>query len=370
MLLFTPGPTPTPEFVRNAISSQTIHHRTKEFKNIFSNTIALMKEFLKMDEVVFFAATGTGAMEASIINFFDKKCLIINAGKFGERFSKICKAYGIEHREIKYDYDTPANADDIIEAIEDDEDIDLIALQVCESTGGLRHPVEEISRKVKEVRKDILVVADGITAVGVEKVDTENIDVLIGGSQKAFMLPPGLSFVGLSEYALSRIKARGFYFNILNELKKQKEFQTAFTAATVLIIGLEIVLKKIFEIGVEKFFDDTKKRAFASRKAIESIGLALYPKSPAVAMSAVLCKESEEVRKILKDDFEVNVAGGQEFLKGKIFRINHMGFIEPYEAAWVLNSVELALDKIGIREFKGTANSVFNSFYFKEKFEQ
>jgi aspartate aminotransferase-like enzyme len=366
MLLFTPGPTPVLEEIRNAMSGPTIHHRTPEFEEIFANTRKKLQRLFGMDEVIMIASSGTGAMEASVINFCQKKALTINAGKFGERFGKICAAQQIPYQELKYAWDTPASEKDILEAIENDSEIDALFIQVCESAGGLRHPVEAIAKSVKAYNRDIMIVADGITAVGVEPIDTTNIDVLISGSQKALMLPPGLAMLGLNAGAIERLERyeRGYYLNLKSELKKQQTNTTAYTAATTLIIGLNAMLDKIESIGSDRLYHDTAQRAKATKSALKSIGLEVFPTTPAPAMTTIFFERSDELRKLLKTKYSVNIAGGQDHLKGKIFRINHMGMIEPYEAAWVVNAIELALADMGMRIFDGSANLTFNRDYF------
>jgi aspartate aminotransferase-like enzyme len=308
------------------------------------------------------SSSGTGAMEACVTNLCHKKALVVNAGKFGERFGKIAKAFNLELVELKYEWDTPASVEDIKKALDENSDIDAVFVQVSESAGGLRHPVEEIAKVVKDYNSDIMMVCDGITAVGVEKIDVTNIDGLIAGSQKAFMLPPGLAMVGLSNKAISKIESRpfGYYLNLLSEIKKQKENTTAYTAATTLIMGLKSVLEDISEFGVDALYEKTKKRADAMSEAMKAIGLNIYPKSPALSMTTIFDEvNTNAIRKILKEEYNINVAGGQDHLKGKIFRINNMGLIEDYEASWVANAVEMSLHKLNIRNFDGTANRVF-----------
>lgn len=366
-MLLTPGPTPVPEFVRTAMADITLHHRTPEFEAIFKDTRENLLELFGMDECVMLASSGTGAMEACITNLTRSKALTVNAGKFGDRFGKICVAHNIDYTELKYEWNTPASVEDIAEAIKNDEKIDAVFIQICESAGGLRHPVEKIAKEVKAVNPDIMIIADGITAVGVEKIDTTNIDALITGSQKALMLPPGLAMIGFSSAAVSKIESKpaGYYFNLASEIKKQRTNTTAYTAATTLIIGLGVILKKLKADGYENLYAKTALRAKATREALESIGLKIYPKSPANAMTTIYTEDSNEIRKILKNKYNVNIAGGQDHLKGKIFRVNHMGLVEDYEASWAVNAVELALDELGIREFDGTANAVFSNSMFK-----
>jgi len=368
MLLFTPGPTPVPQDVRNAMADETMHHRTPEFEAVFEQTRKHLFKLFRTDEVVMLASSGTGAMESAVTNLCHNTLLNVNSGKFGERFGKIAEAHGLAHVEIKNEWDTPVSVDDVLSAVKNNTDIDAIAIQISESAGGLRHPVEEIAKRVKEINSDIMIIADGITAVGVEEIDVTNIDCLIAGSQKALMLPPGMAILGLSNRAIEKIgEGRGYYFNLATEIKKQRQNTTAWTAATTLTIGLLKVLKNI-EIsgGLDKLYADTALRAKAVRSALEAIGLHSYPKTPAKSMTTIDDENATEIRNMLKSEFEVNVAGGQDHLKGKIFRINQMGLISNYEMAWVVNSVEMCLSKLNRREYDGTANRVFNEIIFSK----
>ena len=360
-MLLTPGPTAVPEFVRTAMSSETLHHRTPEFENIFKETRELLLELFDMPEAIMLASSGTGAMEACVTNLTHKKALTINSGKFGERFGKICDAHSIPYSEIKHEWNTPVSIDEIVNTIKNDSEIDAIFVQICESAGGLRHPVEAIAKAVKAINKDITIVADGITAIGVEKIDTTYIDAIITGSQKALMLPPGLAMIGFSNDAVAKIgkKSAGYYFNLATEIKKQKTNTTAWTAATTLIIGLGSILSKLKETGFDTLYAKTAKRAEATREAYKSIGLEVYPHAPANAMTTIYTEDSNAIRKILKEKYDLNIAGGQDHLKGKIFRVNHMGLVADYEASWAVNAVEKALDDLGIRTFDGTANKIF-----------
>ena len=367
MLLFTPGPTPVPESVRLTMAEPTLHHRTPEFEAVFKETRELLFDLFSTDEVVMLASTGTGAMEAAVTNLCSDTLLSINSGKFGERFGKIAQAHNLNSVEIRHEWDTPASAEEVVEAVKANASIDAVAIQISESAGGLRHPVEEIAKAVKEIDPDIMVIADGITAVGVERIDVSHIDCLIAGSQKALMLPPGLAILGLSKAAIRKIgTGKGYYFNLASEIKKQQQNTTAYTAATTLIIGLGAVLKQIeANGGLGKLYCDTARRATATRFALEALGLHSYPKTPARSMTTIDDENAAEIRNLLKTDFGVNVAGGQDHLKGKIFRINQMGLIEPYEMVWAVNAVELALAKLGRRDFDGTASRVFNEEFFK-----
>jgi len=367
MLLFTPGPTPVPQNVRNAMSDETMHHRTPEFEAIFEKTRKHLFELFATDEVVMIASSGTGAMEAAVINLCKNTLLSVNSGKFGERFGKIATAHGLKNVEIKNEWDTPVSVDDVVEAVKANADIDAIAVQISESAGGLRHPVEELAAAVKAINPEIMIIADGITAVGVERIDVTDIDCLIAGSQKALMLPPGLAILGLSNAAIEKIGSGvGYYFNLASEIKKQRQNTTAYTAATTLIIGLLEVFEMIErEGGLGVLYCDTARRAKATRAALEAIGLHSYPKVPARSMTTIDDVDASKIRSALKEEYGVNVAGGQDHLKGKIFRINQMGIIPPHESIWVVNAIELILHRMGRLEYTGLASKVFNETYFK-----
>ena len=386
MLLFTPGPTPTPESIRQAMATPTLHHRTKEFESIFAKARLGLQTMLNMEEVLMLASSGTGAMEASVLQLCHSKLLSISCGKFGQRWGKIALANNLPHAELAKEWDTPISAQEVLEALRSDPSIDTLALQVCESAGGLRLPLEQIAREVKTYRQDIIIIADAITAMGVEPLDTTHIDVLIGGSQKAFMLPPGMSIIGLSKRALEVLEARpthrgGLYFSFLTELKNQRKNTTAWTAPTTLITGLvryfEIVQalassnldaalessaqeldSSLLAQGFAKAYTHTKAIALATREAINALGLSLYPKSPALAMSAIAHDKAPEIRASMKA-LGVNVAAGQDHIKDSIFRINHMGLIHIYEASYAINALELSLDTLGLRSFDGAGNASF-----------
>ncbi|MCF6330484.1 MAG: alanine--glyoxylate aminotransferase family protein [Sulfurimonas sp.] len=367
MLLFTPGPTPVPQNVRNAMSDETVHHRTPEFEAIFEKTRKHLFNLFNTDEVVMIASSGTGAMEAAVTNLCNDTLLNVNSGKFGERFGKIALSHGLNSVEIKNEWDTPVSVEAIVEALKTNPNIDAIAVQISESAGGLRHPVEELAKAVKKINPNIMIIADGITAVGVEKIDVTNIDCLIAGSQKALMLPPGLSILGLNNKAIEKIGAgKGYYLNLASEIKSQRKNTTAYTAATTLIIGLLEVLESIEKNGgVEKLYEVTAIRAEAVKASLKALGLHIYPTTPAKSITTIDDENASEIRKLLKEEFGVNVAGGQDHLKGKIFRINQMGLIPTYEIIWVINAIELSLAKLGRRKYDGTASRVFNEVFFE-----
>lgn len=361
MILLTPGPTNVPEKIRMAMATPTIHHRTPEFEAIFARVREGLKAVMGLPETVMLSSSGTGAMEACMLNLTRTKTLTVNAGKFGERFGKIAKAFDLPYHEIVVPWGESVTVDAVTAVLRADSEIDSLCIQISESSTGARHPVEAIAAAAKAIRPEIAVIADGITAVGVEAIDASHIDALITGSQKAFMLPPGLAMIGLSVAAVAKIEAkpRGFYFNLATELKNQRKNTTAWTAATTLIIGLEAVLEGMLDGGAQNVYTKTSMLAEATRKALDALGLVQYPKHPALSLSAYCLEGANTMRKIVKNKYGVNMAGGQDDLNDKIFRINHMGYVELYEAAWAVNAVEMALEEMGVRPFDGTANRVF-----------
>lgn len=369
MLLFTPGPTPVLESIRKAMSEPTLHHRTPEFEAIFSRVRENLKALLNMPEVLMLASSGSGAMEACVRTFCKQKALVVNSGKFGERFGKIAKAYNIPYTEIIHEWDTPVSVEEVLEAFKADDTLDCLCVQVCESAGGLRHPVEQIAKELKKIKPNAMIIADGITAMGVEPIDTSSIDALIGGSQKAFMLPPGLSIIGLSQNAIDMANERnvGFYFNIKTELKNQSANTTAWTAPTTIIQGLEQYFNIVQENGgIQHIYKQTKARAVAMNEALKSLHLHIYPKAPALAMGVIYDEvNAASLRKILKNKFLINAAGGQDHIKTSIVRFNNMGLIPVYESAWAMNALELALHEIKLRVFDGAANATFLQTYYK-----
>lgn len=362
-LLFTPGPTPTPEFIRQKLSLPTIHHRTKEFESIFEEVRKRLQEVTGMAENIVLVSSGTGGMEAGLTYFSKKRVLVINSGKFGERFSKIAKSLGREVVEILNKWDTPATVASVQEALKQYGDIDCVCFQICESSGGLAHYYEEISLEVKKYNPNIFIVADAITAMGVEKIDVSNIDLLIGGSQKAFMLPPGLAILGLSKSAINHIENNdiGFYFNLHSELKNQRKNTTAYTASTSLIIGLKAYFDFLEEkkLKIEDIYTFTKKVSLSTRLALSSIGLKIFPKNPANSMTTVFDENAKEIRMHLEKVYGIKLAGGQDALKNKLFRINHMGFVPLSEILFCINSIELTLSDLNMKNFCGDANKIF-----------
>jgi aspartate aminotransferase-like enzyme len=352
-----PGPTPVPEKVLTKMAEPIIHHRTAAFEAI----VAEVKENLKWlyqtkDDVLIFAASGTGAMEGTITNLLSKndKVLVVDGGKFGERWWKICKAYGIAYEVIKVEWGKAVDPKVIEEKLKS-ADYRAVYIQASETSTGVYHPVKEIAAIVKKYPNTALVV-DAITALGVVNLPTDEwgLDMVVSGSQKALMLPPGLAFTSVSKKAWGLIEKSDipkFYFDFKKEKKAIDENTTAYTPAVSLIIGLNEVLKSMKAMGLEGIFKKHHQIASACREGLKAMGLKLYaPEAPSDAVTAVYSPEGMEAGKIVKglrDQFNMTIAGGQDQAKGKIFRIGHLGYYDPMDIISVLAAVEITLVKNG-----------------------
>ncbi|GHS06954.1 putative aminotransferase [Helicobacter pylori] len=368
MLLFTPGPVAINEEMRSSFSQPMPHHRTKDFEKIFQSVRENLKKMTGLEEVLLLNSSGTGAMEASVVALCQKELLFVNAGKFGERFGKIAKAHSIKAHELVYEWDTPAQVDGILNALKANPNIDAFCIQACESSGGLRHPVEKIAQAIKETNPNVFVIVDAITALGVEPLEITHVDALIGGSQKAFMLPPAMSLVALSQKAIECIEERnvGFYFNLKSELKNQRNNTTSYTAPILHTLGLQRYFELVQNLGgFEALYKETKRVALATQKAVLALGLKIFPKSPSLSMTTIINEHAKALRNLLKEKYQVQFAGGQEPYKDVLIRINHMGIIPVYKSAYALNALELALNDLNLREFDGVANTTFLKQYYE-----
>ena len=361
--LFTPGPVPLPPQVIKALGQQIIHHRTPEFTNIFFQVRSKLQKLFKTErDIIIFSSSGTGSMEASILNFFCKKdkILVINAGKFGERWKELGETYGLNVINYCIEWGKTYKKDEIKNIIDIHHDIKGIFVQHSETSTTTLHDLNFLS-KMSNSLDDCLLVVDGITSVGVYKVYPEEIgiDILITGSQKALMLPPGLSILYFSEKAESRLGKSDipkYYFDVSKELKKQRQGQTAYTPAINLIIALNESLNLILKEGLDNLEKRHDIMARATREAIKSIGLKLLSECPANSATGVIIPDglnANELRKeLLKLGFRV--AGGQDHLKEKIIRIAHMGYFDFNDVIQVISGLEMALYKLGYLSNLGT----------------
>lgn len=356
--LLAPGPTPVPPEVLLAMARPMIHHRAPEFDKLFAEVRDGLKWlFQTRNDVLMLAASGTGGMEGSVSNFLSPgdKALTINGGKFGERWTKLCKTFGAQVTEIKVEWGHAVNPQMIADALKKDPGIKAVYVQASETSTGVAHDVKTLAQIVK-VHGDTILVVDGITALGVFDIKTDDwgIDVLITGSQKALMLPPGLAFVSVSDKAwqlADKAKNAAFYFNFKKERENQQKNQTAFTPAVSLIIGLQEVLKMLKAEGLDAVFSRQAGMAHAMREGVKAAGLALFPKeSPSDALTAVSAPEGvdgQAVYKNLRVQYGITAAGGQDHLKGKIFRVSHMGYMDRFDVITAVAAIEMVLKGLG-----------------------
>lgn len=363
--VLTPGPVPVPEFVMLEMAKPIIHHRTAEFEEIFHKAgQGLKKVFMTNEEVMILATSGTGAMDAAISNTLNRgdTTLVINGGKFGERWGKICKAYGVNFIEHIVEWGKAVEVKEIEEILLKNKNIKAILVQASETSTGVEHPIKEIAKLTKN-RDDIILVVDGITAVGAFPVEFDKwgIDILIGGSQKAFMLPPGLAFISLSKKAWEFTKNSNlpkFYLDLNQAYKNSLKNTSPWTPAVNMVMGLNAVLEYFDKQGLENVFRRHTILSKATTQGFESIGLENFAKGcTSTALSVIKSPEgidAGDIIKGLKEKYGMIVAGGQDQAKGKIFRITHMGYVDKSDMISVIAGVEGILNEMNYPFDAGT----------------
>ena len=357
-LLFAPGPSPIPPEVLLAMAEPIIHHRAPAYVKVLEEVREGLKYlFQTKNEVLIFASSGTGAMEGAVTNTLcaEDKALVVQSGKFGERWAQLCNAYGVHAKIIHVEWGKAVDPDLIKKALEVEPTIKAVFMQASETSTGVMHPVKEIADIVKNYENTILVV-DAITGIGVFDLPTDkwNLDIVVGGSQKALMLPPGLAFAAVSDKAWGLIEKSTlpkYYFNFKKELKGSKNNQSAYTPAVSLVVGLREVLRQITEEGLENVFSRTDRMARAVRAAMKALGLQLFaPDAPSNALTAVMAPDGidgQKVVKVLREKHNITIAGGQDQAKGKIFRVAHFGYMDTYDIVTVVSAVEMVLKELG-----------------------
>lgn len=355
--LLAPGPTPVPPRVLLAMAQPIIHHRTPQFSRIFAEAKNGLKEIFQTEQdVLMLAASGSGGMEAAVSNLFSpgEEVLVINGGKFGERWLRISAAYGLKVCELRVEWGQGAKVDDVRRILEQRPAIRGLLVQASETSTAALHPVEALAELTR--RRDTLLIVDGITAVGVFDLpmDRWGIDVLVTGSQKALMLPPGLAFIALSERAWKRTKEARlprFYFDLNKERENQTRDTTAWTPAISLVIGLRESLAMIREEGLQQVFARCARMAAATRAAAAALGLQLVaPDTPSPAVTGMYTPSGVDGGKLLvylRDRMGVTFAGGQDQLKGKIVRLAHLGYMGIFDVVTAIAALEMALGHFG-----------------------
>lgn len=356
--LLAPGPTPVPAEVLLRMAAPTIHHRTPEFEAVVASVREQLKQvFQTAQDVITLAASGTGAMEAAVTNTMSPgdAVLCVNGGKFGERWVKICRTYGLDVEELKVEWGRAVDPGRIEAALKRRPEIRAVLVQASETSTTVLHPIEPIARLTRE--RDTLLIVDGITAVGVTDMpmDGWGIDILVSGSQKAFMLPPGLAFIALSERAwraADAAKLPRFYFDLKRERDNLRKNTTAYTPAINLMYGLSQALDMILGEGLSNVFARFACLAEATRAGVKALGLDLVaPDAPSPAVTGLFTPatvDSGALQEYLRYSLGVEVAGGQDQFKGKILRLAHLGFIDTFDIVTCIAALEFGLTRFGV----------------------
>ena len=357
--LLAPGPTPVPPRTLLAMAQPLIHHRSADFLDIFGRVRAgLKKVFRTENEVLTFCSSGTGAMESSVANLLSPgdKAIAIRGGKFGERWTEIMEAYGCVPINIDVPWGYAVKPEQVEAELKKDPSIKAVYVQALETSTGVDHPIKELARVTKNF--DAVLVVDAVSALMVYDIPTDEwgIDVVVAGSQKAMMLPPGMSWACLSPKAIKAMEKSTcpkFYFSWAKELKSQGINKGAFTSPVPLFLGLLDIFELIEEQGMENIFAETELKSRAFKAAMAALGLSLYSKENAsTGLSAVESPEgidAQDVVKWLKDKYAMFIAGGQAQAKGKIFRVAHMGYISEFDTIQAISAIEMALSGLGYK---------------------
>jgi aspartate aminotransferase-like enzyme len=382
--LYTPGPTPLLPAAQFAMAAADMHHRTPEFRALFQKVLAELKVFVgTKNDVLLLSCSGTGAMEASVSNLTSPgdRVLVLTAGKFGERWTGLTKAFGCEPDVISAPYGQTFDLAAIRAALKPEHR--AVYLQATETSTCVRHDVEAIAKLIRENAPEALLVVDGITGLGTTHFDVDGwgIDILIGGSQKAVMIPPGLAYLSVSEKAwaaMEKSKNPRYYFDLRKERKNAVKGESAYTPAVALVAGLGAALDYIagqaggdLEKGRIALIDNAILNAAATRAGLVTLGFTLFaPTAPAAAATAVAVPEgmdSGAVVKALKSRFALVTANGQGEMQGKIFRVAHLGFFDYLDTIAFLGAMEhIAKDTLGLKVEYGQAVAAAQKVYAQQ----
>jgi aspartate aminotransferase-like enzyme len=361
--LFTPGPTPILPAAQTAMASFAMHHRTAEFRALYVRVLADMKDFIgTTNDVLVLASSGTGVMEGSVSNLTSPgdRVLVLTAGKFGERWRDLAKAFGCVVEVVSVPYGETFSLDTVRQKLT--ADIRAVYVQSTESSTGARHDIEGIARLVREAGEDALLVVDAITGLGTTHFDVDGwgIDIIIGGSQKALMIPPGLAYCAVSERAWKRMetaKSPRYYFDFRRERKAAAKGESAYTPATSLFAALGAALDFIRQMGDgdlaagrEALVDNAELAAEMTRAGAQALGLKLFsPSCPAAALTAIQSPsgiDSSAIVKQFRESFAAAVANGQGEMKGQLFRIAHLGYYDYLDTIGILAALEQVLASV------------------------
>ena len=363
LYLMTPGPTPVPEQVMLDMSKPIIHHRTSQFQEIIKQVEEDLKYlFQTKNDVLIFASSGTGGMEAACANLLSPgdTAITVRGGKFGERWTEICNAYNVKAVNIDVQWGKAVQPKAIEDALKTNPGAKAVFVTLCETSTGAETDVKSIAAVVSKA-KAVLVV-DAISGLGSCQLKTDEwgVDVVVTGSQKGLMIPPGLAFVSVSPKAwelVKQSKSPRYYFDFTAYKKALDKTDTPYTPAITLMIGLAKALKMIKEETVEAVLARHAKLARATREAVVAMGLELFaPTAPSNAVTPVKAPQGldgEQIVKVLKSKYGVWVAGGQAELKGKVFRIAHLGYMADTDILMTISALEMALIELGVKIKQG-----------------
>ncbi|WP_017301426.1 pyridoxal-phosphate-dependent aminotransferase family protein [Nodosilinea nodulosa] len=363
LMLMIPGPTPVPEQVLLAMAKHPMGHRSGEFSALMAEVTENLKWLHQtQNDVLVLCASGTGAMEAGIINFLSAgdKVLVGNNGKFGERWGDVARAYGLNTQEITAEWGKPLNPDDFKTALEADtaKEIKAVIITHSETSTGVLNDLETINRHVKA--HGALIIVDAVTSLGAcsVPVDEWGLDVVASGSQKGYMIPPGLAFVSVSAKAWEAYETATlpkYYLDLKPYSKGAAKNTTPFTPPVNMFFALQAALQMIQKEGLEAIFARHDRQKRATRAAMAALNLPLFGAddcaSPAITAVMPQGVEAEQIRSVMKKQFDIALAGGQDHLKGKIFRIGHLGFVGDRDVLTAIASLEATLTHLGFDQF-------------------
>ncbi|MDZ8224393.1 alanine--glyoxylate aminotransferase family protein [Nostoc sp. ChiVER01] len=364
LMLMIPGPTPVPEAALLALAKHPIGHRTSEFSNILAEVTENLKWLHQtQSDVLTLNVSGTGAVEAGIINFLSPgdRILVGSNGKFGERWVEVGQAYGLNVEEVKVEWGKPLDPAAFAEKLQADtqKQIKAVIITHSETSTGVLNDLETINRHVKE-HGEALIIVDAVTSLGAFNlpVDAWGLDIVASGSQKGYMIPPGLGFVSVSPKAWEAYKTAKlpkYYLDLGKYRKATAKNTTPFTPPVNLIVALHTTLRIMKEEGLESIFARHERLKNATRAAIQGLNLPLFAAdssaSPAITAVAPQGIEPDKIRSLMKKRFDIALAGGQDHLSNKIFRIGHLGFVSDRDILSCIASLEVTLRELGYEDF-------------------
>jgi len=357
--LLTPGPTPVPEETLLEMAKPVFFHRTSEFRQILGEVLKDLQEVFQTKNLILpLTSSGTGGLEAALVNAVPqgKKIICLIAGRFGERWKSIAKAFGIESINVTVPYGQAVQPEQLQRALADHPDAVAVCSTLSETSTGIGHDIAAFGKIVAET--PAILIVDAVSGLGAMEFrnDAWNVDICCTGSQKALMMPPGLAFCSVSDKAWKVIDAnttpRTFYFDLKKARKNLENNDTPYTPAHTLIRAMKVSLKKILAEGMENVFTRQKRYAEAARAGFQALGLELFASQPNTALTVVKSPDGIDSTALLtklEKQFGLKLANGQDTLKGKIFRLAHMGYIDQFDILAAISGVEIALAEMGYK---------------------